>query len=374
MSRDGAFQLSRPTSILLDGLRFTAALTVLIGHLTQPLFSTGWPDLTEAGIAAVGVFFVLSGFVIQYTRPRHADLADYARARLVRLWSVVIPALAFTAFADLISSSTNPAVYAAWAHSLPQNGAYLIADILFLNQSWGHELAFGSDNPIWSLGYEAAYYALFGASVYLRGWRRLLIIGLLVAVKGPQMLILFPVWLLGVATCDQLIRSRRPLLGVIVTLLGALAIYLSRRIHLEHALSWIPGGLGPHDNFTVLLGSGLVTASLIFLAELTRPAWGRLALAVESPVRWLAGSTFSIYLFHFPLLVMIQAVTRYPRGDALLKTAVFAVVLGCCIALSLVTERRKTWWNGPVRRLVGLFAAPPLPGRSEPTPARDTPV
>ena len=217
MGRVRSAEISKPTSILLDALRFLAAMVVLVGHLTQRLFSTEWPDLTNYGIAAVGVFFVLSGFVIQYTKSRHADLADYATARLVRLWSVVIPALAFTAFADLMSYSTNPAVYAMWTRSLASNGVNLVADILFLNQSWGHQLSFGSNAPIWSLGYEAAYYALFGAFVFLRGWWRILIIAAIAGLKGPQILVLFPIWLLGVLTCAVVVSGKNRLAAFAAT-------------------------------------------------------------------------------------------------------------------------------------------------------------
>ncbi len=363
MNNGRTAEIARPISILLDAMRFFAAIVVLIGHLTQPLFSVGWPDLTQLGIAAVGVFFVLSGFVIQYTRPRHADLPDYARARLVRLWSVVIPALVFTGFADLISYSVNPAVYATWIHSLSKNVSYFFADVLFLNQSWGRELAFGSNNPIWSLGYEAAYYALFGAFVYLRSYWRLLIIALLVAIKGPQFLVLFPIWLLGAGTCALLLRSRNLLPALVATLLCALALWLTRRLNIDHVFHGMPGGAGPHDNFTLLLGAGLLTTSVIIFAELTRRYWAGAAIALERPIRWLAGSTFSIYLFHFPTLILIQAVTRYPRDSGPVKLAVFFVVLGFCIAVSLVTERRKNWWDPPVRWLVGKASALRPPGK-----------
>ena len=331
-------------------------MMVFVGHLTQRLFSTEWPDLTNYGIAAVGVFFVLSGFVIQYTRSRYVDLADYATARLVRMWSVVIPALAFTAVADLISYSTNPIVYAMWTHSVASNGVSLIADILFLNQSWGHQLSFGSNAPIWSLGYEAAYYALFGAFVFLRGWWRIAIIAAVAALKGPQILVLFPVWLLGVFTCAVVVSGRNRVAALVATSTLAAALWFSRHQNLDQLLDWIPGGRGPHNNLWMMLTAGLATSSLIFLAELTKPYWRSVALASEGVIRWLAGSTFSIYMFHFPTLILVQAVTRYPRSDSLVKLAVFAGVLGFCVAVSFVTERRKAWWNRPVRWVIGRFA------------------
>ena len=107
----------------------------------------------------------------------------------------------------------------------------------------------------------------------------------------------------------------------------------------------------------MMLPAGLATSSLIFLAELVKPLWRAAALKLEGPVRWLAASTFSIYMFHFPTLILIQAVTRYPRSDALAKLAVFAGVFGFCVAVSFVTERKKVWWTPPVRWIVKTCAA-----------------
>jgi peptidoglycan/LPS O-acetylase OafA/YrhL len=360
MSNNRHSNLSQPTSILLDAIRISAAMVVVIGHMTQPAFSAGWPDLTSIAQSAVGVFFVLSGFVIYYTRQRHPDLKDYSRARLVRLWSVVVPSLAYTALADFISWSVNPTYYAHWLQSSSGNFVSLIADVLFLNQSWGiYDLSFGSNSPIWSIGYEAAYYALFGAFVYLRGRTRILIVFALVAIKGPQILVLLPVWLLGVFTCRILVGTRsgvaRAACGwaALVLCLGlAVVSYNHYNSGLKLLLEKMPGGLGRSTPFTSMLLCGFATSGFILLAEEAKRFWGPLALILERPIRWLAQSTFSIYLFHLPTLILIQAVTGYSRAALLPKLGAFVAAIGVCIALSFVTERRKNWWNAPVHRIL----------------------
>jgi peptidoglycan/LPS O-acetylase OafA/YrhL len=306
------------------------------------------------------VFFVLSGFVIEYTRPRHPDLIDYARVRLVRLWSVVIPALAYTALVDAISYSVNPSYYAAWLDSPISNSVSLFADSLFLNQSWSHELSFGSDNPIWSLGYEAAYYALFGAFVYLRGTCRIFVIAALIAIKGPQILVLLPVWLLGVVTCRIIVGAKgraNRLVSAAIALGICLVLLLFWFNHdVRSFLQKMPGGLGRSGFFGTLMVSGCATSAFILLTNEVRRFWAPLALAAGRPIRWLAGSTFSIYLFHLPTLVLIQAVTGYSRSAVVPKLMAFTLTVCLCIVLSLVTERRKSWWDGPVRRMLLPFA------------------
>ena len=58
-------RLSASSSLVLDVVRFGAALVVAFGHVTQHYFSKGWRDFTGHAVEAVGVFFVLSGFVIR---------------------------------------------------------------------------------------------------------------------------------------------------------------------------------------------------------------------------------------------------------------------------------------------------------------------
>src|SRR5438270_12814711 len=96
------------SSLLLDIVRFGAAVIVATGHVTQGFFSTGWPDLTDNAVESVGVFFVLSGFVIRYvTRLKYARIGEYWIDRASRIYSVVIPAVVFTLLADCAALHAN---------------------------------------------------------------------------------------------------------------------------------------------------------------------------------------------------------------------------------------------------------------------------
>jgi len=354
-------KLSEETSVLLDAIRFSAALAVLIGHFTQPAFSAVWPNLTTFSIAAVGAFFVMSGFVIEYTHTRHPDLKDFARARLIRLWSVVIPALLYTAIVDYISWSCNPSYYAEWQKPIIDNSLAFIADVGFFNESWAQELSFGSDNPIWSLGYEASYYAIFGVTVYLRGpWRLLAIAGIAVA-KGPQIFILLPIWLLGVLTCKIALYGENhrvsSYFGVVLFIFSAMVLFFGKKDNtykLQVAMDGLPGGAGHSPFFFTMLSCGLATSAFVLLSNDVRKYWGPAMLYVRQPIQWLAQSTFSIYLFHLPTLILIQAVTGYSRSSVGAKTMALVSTFVICLALSFATERKKSWWDAPVRRLLRI--------------------
>ncbi|HTC84425.1 MAG TPA: acyltransferase family protein, partial [Rhizomicrobium sp.] len=102
--------MKKELSVYLDILRVLAAAAVFLSHLSWLEISGGflW-QLQPYGHPAVIVFFVLSGYLIQYSvAARENRLADYAVARLGRLYSVVIPALILTYIFDRIGASHNP--------------------------------------------------------------------------------------------------------------------------------------------------------------------------------------------------------------------------------------------------------------------------
>lgn len=84
-------------SILLDIVRFAAAIAVAVGHFTSSTFSTHWPYLINLAFGAVAVFFVLSGFVIRLISiTRLMTATEYAIDRVSRIYSVLLPAALLT--------------------------------------------------------------------------------------------------------------------------------------------------------------------------------------------------------------------------------------------------------------------------------------
>jgi peptidoglycan/LPS O-acetylase OafA/YrhL len=184
----------------LDLFRLTLALTVVVFHASIPQMGGSWFKFPFGHIAVVG-FFVLSGFVISYVAAtKESDAASYGAARLARLWSVLIPALALTPVFDAIGRMFSPAVYEGWGIWLGFDHPFfrLAAAAAFLNEIWFWSITPLSNGPVWSLGFEAWFYALFGAFIFSRGWKRVGLVCLVGLIAGPKILLLFPSWLLGV--------------------------------------------------------------------------------------------------------------------------------------------------------------------------------
>lgn len=114
---------------VLDLVRGVSAIIVLLAHVRgfvlvdygevegAGTFTRAFYFATGVHHEAVMVFFVLSGYfvggsVLESLRAGRFRPANYALARLSRLWVVLIPALLLTLGADFSGMRLNPDAYA----------------------------------------------------------------------------------------------------------------------------------------------------------------------------------------------------------------------------------------------------------------------
>ena len=96
-------KLSPAHSAYLDFVRFTAATTVLLGHMMNDGFDMSWAPIGYYGHEAVVVFYVMSGFIIySSTAGRGGSGLDYLVARASRIYSVALPAVLFSLALSLL--------------------------------------------------------------------------------------------------------------------------------------------------------------------------------------------------------------------------------------------------------------------------------
>jgi peptidoglycan/LPS O-acetylase OafA/YrhL len=347
-----AASIPRSLSVYLDLLRFSAAMAVFIGHILSNEHWIGVPyyDVTFQE-DAVTWFFVLSGMVIGYvSMEKERSLTVFMISRLARLWSVALPALLLTPVLDAIGHSVDSSVYFFPRASFDQTLHDAGISALFLNYVRTWAVVPGSNTPYWSLSYEFAYYVLFGLAFYVRGWLRpvaLLAVALLV---GQRILLLFPIWLLGLAAWHA--RRAVPARFGWALLVGSLLIYLLL------AVSGAGPGFGRIVDATLLadrwLGWSklagwkyvlglLVTMNILGFAALSeRISFGRCAPAIRA----VAGMTFTLYIFHYPLLSFFSAVLPGPPPGLARCIEIGVLTLLSVAAIAQVTERQKE----PLRR------------------------
>jgi peptidoglycan/LPS O-acetylase OafA/YrhL len=358
--------VTRGFSLYLDLLRFGAAVVVLITHLAYAELSGGMLGYWRlVGNDAVMVFFVLSGFVIAHVvHEKEHTMHAYAISRLARLWSVAVPALAITILLDLWGRMLDPVAYSAWWFQASDPLHRIARALTFTNQLWFSSVRPFSNGPWWSLGYEAAYYAIFAALFYLRGARRIVVAGALMVVAGPKILLLFPVWLLGVWAWARTRQGPLPRRQALLAFWGSIGIYALLRasggpVLLQAVTLAVMGqeNVGHYLAFSDEFLSSAIIGPLVALhflgAHGLAASIGARLEGWRGPILWFAQSTFAIYLLHYPMLRFAKAAFAYDETAPLAVAAVFIGTLGACVLIGPVIERSKTSWKRALGALTG---------------------
>ncbi|HET9630230.1 MAG TPA: acyltransferase [Novosphingobium sp.] len=359
--------LSGPVSSLVDLLRIGGCLAVIVCHSRQVGFHAGTPYVSDLGSHyAVVVFFVVSGLAIATSALRPgATLADYALSRAARLLPVALLAMALGVGAFLLRGAQ-----ASFPGHDQLTWQSLVHPLLFLTETPQGQVPVWNA-PWWSLSYEVWYYALFGAAVFLRGPQRVLWLVVLAALAGPLILLLMPVWLMGVALAGWpgWVRLQRRG-GVLLLIAAGLVLHAARIVDMP-ALAWLEAHSRlPLVNSQNVVGNMLVGLAVAMGLAGARPWLALLArpIAVVAPaLRWGAGMTFTAYLMHHPLLCLARSWgLRAPPGPF---GAVIGLVglLAVCALLADLGERRSPLLR---RRVQAWLAARHAPGTLHRAPTR----
>jgi peptidoglycan/LPS O-acetylase OafA/YrhL len=336
--------MTRATSLFLDVLRLGAALVVFFAHTTNYWNPAMMGPMQVWAHDAVIVFFVLSGYVIAHTtRDGARDARQYAVARLSRLYSVVLPALALTAVCWVVGRGLEPEVYASYERAYPW--IRFAASAVFMNAVWFTEISPPTNTPFWSLGYEAWYYVFFGIAMFVRSSRlKWLALGVGALIAGPNVLMLLPVWLIGVGAyvwrdCGRLSRPLA-LVGCVLATVGTM--WLLRALpdwpETPGAHPWYFSGAAISDAI-VALG----WAAIIWFFNRAFAGVGVVEV-IYRPVRWIAGHTFSLYLYHAPLVVLATALVP-PFMVKGAEWVPIAVILAIIVVMGAITESQRPRWQ-----------------------------
>jgi len=334
------------TSVTLDLLRIGSALVVFLCHCIQFLMPAMLPKVQPLAHHAVLIFFVLSGYVIAFSvsRQEQLGLRSYVVSRLSRLYSVVIPALLLTALLFFAGTLLFPAFYA----EMSRGSDYLriLCSAAFLQSIWFLSAAPPTNAPLWSLSYEAWYYLIFGCAVLIRSkhWK-ILFTGIAAFMAGPNILLLLPVWLIGVAAF--LLRKIRATNSGSPVLAGTLLCAASAGISAcANSLPNLPRevGLSPLYYSSAFISDwlfGICIGIFIVAIDLFNLA---VSPVLCSRIRAASEYTFPIYLYHYPVIVFIAAAISSTsiNGISVALTSLLAFVL--VMILSLTTERYRPLW------------------------------
>lgn len=307
----GAYTLGRRPA--LDGLRAIAVLAVVAAH------ANGW--WMSSGQVGVTLFFVLSGFLItrlmleEHQRSGRVDLRRFWTRRARRL----LPA------ALLVLGAVGSLMLAAGQDMRP----VFLGGLYVANLAKASGAHLGILEHLWSLSMEEQFYAVWPLAFVLLvkrpGAVMRWVLGAGVAAAAAW-------WLVVALSSDSAARVMfGPDTRVIDMLLGCLLAcvigYLPRRAFAPAAVAFafvavaIPGPVyGP----LTMLPVALAATGLVGWAA---TAEGGIALAIvtASPLRWLGGISYGVYLWNYPVAQLM--VGRAPLWATLLITLAVPVAL-----------------------------------------------
>ncbi|MFK7975491.1 MAG: acyltransferase family protein [Halioglobus sp.] len=350
-------------SLYLDAIRLSAAMLVLLYH-ANAVYRPGYL-ITSLGHEAVVIFFVLSGFVIAYVAgTRQQSFRDFMVARGARIFSVAIPAIVLTGLLDFagyhLSESAYPENYQAWDYPLIR----IVSSALFLNEIWTLGIQLFTNAPYWSLNYEVWYYVLFGVLFFFEGKKKWIAFGVLCLALGPKILLLLPVWWMGVYVYRSPTLTNLSMFNAwlcfLASIAGAVAYIKLGASHwgwdymntllgdeLHRELSFSRQFVG--DYFLGIVLALHFAGTRVLLSKVTH-----IPQTLERGIRYFAGATFSIYLFHQPILFFYTAVFSGIEEGLPSYAIIVPLTIATVLLLATVTEHKKQLWQRWVDSAVAL--------------------
>ena len=341
----------------LDGIRGIAIIAVVMYHVGA------WT--LPGAFVGVDLFFVLSGYlitqiVIERQRRQAYSMTDFYMRRARRILPALFTMLAATSILAL--ACLTPPELKDFAQSMA-SAASFVSNGYFLQLQDGYFEPSNALTPLlmtWSLSVEAQFYLLFPL-LFLPFVRRFV---------EPRRAIFALLILSFAGACLVLVESRKAAFYLLPTrawelLLGA---WLA-------TLPSVPKSKTLHEALGAL-ACILIAGSFVFLhAHMPFPGWNALAPCVgtalllvstrswvntrllsSSPLVFLGKISYSVYLWHWPLLSLSWVIWGKELGPARLGTLLAATFVLACLSYRFV-ERPARLSKLPARSAASGYLA-----------------
>lgn len=359
----------------LDGLRAIAIIAVLTYHLR--------PTSLPGGFLGVDVFFVVSGFLITTLLLR--EIGTRGRINLPQFWlrraRRLLPALVSVV---LVSVSLS---WLVGGDLLVDIGRQALGALTFSN-NWLEIAAdssyFARTSPLlfvnfWSLAIEEQFYLLWPVVLVLllalttTANQR---IRFALAVAGGSALLMAVLYTPGEDATRVYYGTDTHVFGLMIGV--ALAFTWAAPHSWLHSRWWqrwrAPAGLlalvglgwlmtALSSELAVTFRGGILAANVltaVALAALLGPVTPLRRLMQLRPLEWIGQRSYGIYLWHWPVILILTEALPATTYDSTLRWVTRAVALLVTLVVAAVSYR---WFEQPIRRL-GFGAAARAGARS----------
>jgi peptidoglycan/LPS O-acetylase OafA/YrhL len=359
----------------LEAVRGFAAFYVVLHHIFNTSLGLKHTILGlpfRFGIEAVLVFFILSGFVISYAHPNSSDRPDkfknYLFKRLRRIYPIFVISLLLAYLVSCLSAGN-------WE---PVNLPRLLGNIFMFQklsvQPGVAPLPYAGNSPLWSLAYEWWFYMLFFP---INRWvprsaQKFLVLA--VAITGMVINQFYPncmgwyfayfiIWWAGVELAHEFRQTGDISFSGQKTMLALVAVPILWYSFVTWR--WLPHAKELQFSASPLfdLRCFLMTPAFILMVL----AWRQFRFAgfdfALGNFRRLAGISFALYVFHYPIIVHL----RLLQGPKLLYPDLI-LRIGLAFFLAWLAE-------GVLQKWINRITDPLLKrDRRSSTPAHAVPV
>lgn len=329
----------------LNGIRAIAALSVVLFHLDGMMERSfhlpaygfnqhGW------GFCAVTMFFVLSGFLITYLlitekeKTGTVSLKNFYIRRILRIWPlyflIVVVIAVLTFFIPQLNDSPNP--FTSWAFYF----------FLLPNMAGVFEITITILGPVWSIGVEEQFYAIWPVivkkSISVKRSLIAIIIAYLILKLAARLTGNEPLHLLAYST------------EIDCMALGGLgAIWFKEK---SWILKWFYSPGAQITAWGLLIGSIMFQpihivsyidqelCSIFFLVMILNVSTNPKTLVnLENPVMdFLGGISYGLYVYHMPVIFLVSYF--HPKS----VMTVYLLVLSITLGIAYISHRFFESW------------------------------
>lgn len=338
----------------IQALRAAAVLSVVVYHL--------WPNRLPGGFVGVDVFFAISGYLITGHLLREGETTG--TVRIVRFWARRVRRLLPASLLVLVATSVGvlafvPRSYWSQFADGVLGSTLYVQNWVLAAQSVDYLAADNVPTPVqhfWSLSVEEQFYFV---------WPVLVVIALVLArrtgvTSRRTVLAALAVVFVASLVASVWLTATDPGLAYFATYTrawefaagGILAVVLPKAVDLSGrrraVLSWAGWGIialsllqfsgaTPFPSYTAVIpivGALLVIAAGVpTTASNSGTSWSPSGIMTFGPVQTIGDLSYSIYLWHWPLIVILPFIT----GRSL-STSDKVAVLVLSVVLAMVTR------------------------------------